>query len=335
MSAAIRARRTWLAVAAVAALAFAALMGLNPLEPPTDDGATKTGGAATFGEGGLATFDNGALAFDYPASWRVFHYDVVSSFTSVLAYLGTVEVADPCRRTANTVSCGSAFHLEPGTLVVTITAASFPGRTALSGAGPDAVRVEVGGLPGLRLAGQAFPGVDADASVEWRFARPGLMDNWYEIRADLRGPGEAGLLLAVERMVDSVRFDPPVTPLDASPAGRAAALDELGAFLDAQAADDATWDCFPRLPGARDAVISREPYGPELAVPLAVRCSTAIRSNEFQVWEVTLRIDWGLTPGDRIGHWQATLFGGRGQGWNVYTQSDAFPGSASGDRSGG
>jgi hypothetical protein len=132
-----------------------------------------------------------------------------------------------------------------------------------------------------------------------------------------------------------VRFDPPVTPLDASAAGRANALDELGAFLDEQAADDTTWDCFPRLAGARDAVISREPYGAELEVPLAVRCSTAIRSTEFQVWEVTLRIDWGLAPGDRIGHWQATLFGGRGQGWNAYTESDAFPGSASGDVPGG
>lgn len=123
--------------------------------------------------------------------------------------------------------------------------------------------------------------------------------------------------------------------LDEGAAGRASALDELEAFLDGQAADDATWDCFPRLVGARDAVISREPYGPELAARLPVRCSTAIRPTEFQVWEVTLRIDWGLAPGDRIGHWQATLYGGRGQGWNVSTESDRFPGSTSGDAPGG
>lgn len=318
----LRARLAWLVPIAIAVLVVAALLGFNPFEPPpADDGAHQ----------GLATRHEADLVFEAPAAWTVYHYEVMSSFTSVLAYLGTVEVQDPCTRTATTVSCASGYHLEPGTLVVTITAAGFPLRNALTGAGPEAIRVEVGGLPGLRVAAPAFPGVDADSSVVWRFARPGSMDNWYEIRAEIRGPGEDSLLRAVERMVDSVRFDPPVVPLDVTAAGRAKALAAVGRFLDAQAAEDPAWACFPRTEGARPAEITREPNGPALSAPLTVSCSTALSPTEFEMWDVTLRIDWGPEAGHAAGRWLAHLYGtGGAEGWSEWAESDPFPGAIGG-----
>jgi hypothetical protein len=55
---------------------------------------------------------------------------MTSSFFSSIAWLGTVEMHDPCVRTANEVSCGTGYTLEPGTLVVEIQAASFPTSTS-------------------------------------------------------------------------------------------------------------------------------------------------------------------------------------------------------------
>jgi len=315
----VRPRRTWVVAVAIAALVLAALLGFNPLEPgPADDEARA----------GTVTFHEGGLVFEAPAAWKVYRYENVSSFTSVVAYLATVEVPDPCIRGPNSISCGVGFRLEPGTLAVTITASSFPGGTALDNPQADAVRIEVGGLPGLREAAPPFPGAGADASVEWRFARPGSINNWFLIRADVRGPGEEGLLAAVERMVQSVRFDPPLVPLDRSAVGRATALAAVSRFLDEQAEEDPTWACFPRTEGTRIGEITREPNGPALAAPLAVKCSTAIRPTEFEMWEVTLRIDWGRAGGQAPGRWKALLYGtGDDLGWSLQAESDPFPGA--------
>jgi hypothetical protein len=315
---------------AVAALVIAALAGFNPLESPADgDRPTPDGNAAG---GPTATLHEGNIVLDYPASWDVFHYEVVSSFTSIVAYLGSVEVRDPCVRTPNSVSCGAAYDLDPGTVVVTITAASFPGRTALDNPAPGARHMEVGGLPGLREQALPFPGVGADQSIEWRFARPDSIHNWYVVRADVRGPGTDAMLGQVQAMIDTLRWDPPLEPLDVGPLGRASAIASVGRYLDRVADDDATWSCFPRGPGARVAEIRREPSGPALSQPLTVRCSLAIEPSEFERWKVTLRIEWGLAGGQPSGHWQSVLYGrAEADDWSGTTESDHFPGSGGGD----
>ena len=96
---------------------------------------------------GLARFAEQGLVFEYPAAWRVFHYQKLSSFSSVIAYLATVGVADPCARTASSVSCGLSYHLDPGTIVVTVSNAAFPTFNILD-VPPGAFPVDVGGLPG-------------------------------------------------------------------------------------------------------------------------------------------------------------------------------------------
>src|SRR5262249_22253437 len=53
---------------------------------------------------GLAQFHEGGLAFDYPASWREFHYEMDSSFSHLIAYLGTVDVPAPCLTTIDSNS---------------------------------------------------------------------------------------------------------------------------------------------------------------------------------------------------------------------------------------
>jgi hypothetical protein len=85
----------------------------------------------------------------YPATWREFHYEVVSSFSSVIAYLGTVEVQDPCTRTATSISCGSGFKLPPGGIVVVVENHGFPGYDILEhpmDEGRGAL-VQVAGMP--------------------------------------------------------------------------------------------------------------------------------------------------------------------------------------------
>ena len=117
--------------------------------------------------------------------------------------------------------------------------------------------------------------------IAWRFGRPDAIDNWYEIRADIRGPDVEAQHGRLARLIDSVRFDPPVVPLDVSAAGRAAALDLLDAYLDGQAADDPAWACFPRTEGAQVSEIRSEPFGPQpaLRLPSAARpCSGRVSS---------------------------------------------------------
>jgi hypothetical protein len=207
-------RRAWLAAAAAALLLLAALAGFNPLEEqptPTDEDQEPQffGGS---GQPAVLTLRDGDLGLDYPSTWRVFRYDVPSSFSRLVAYLGTIDVPDPCERTTAMLSCDRSFRLQPGSVVVTITAWGFPGRTAIDQPAPGAVRVEVGGLPGLRESQLPFPETGADEAIAWRFARPDSIDNWYEIRADIRGPGVEALLAEVQALVDSVRYGPATTP---------------------------------------------------------------------------------------------------------------------------
>src|SRR4051794_11521162 len=71
---------------------------------------------------GFATFDADGMTFAYPAAWRAYRHDVVSSFSWSIIDLATVDVPNPCTTTtigvATETRCGDRFRLLPNSLVV-------------------------------------------------------------------------------------------------------------------------------------------------------------------------------------------------------------------------
>lgn len=202
------------------------------------------------GSGGLATFRDGGLTFSYPAAWRIFHHTVVSSFSSSIADLATVDVPDPCitstDATGTSTSCGDRFHLEPGTLVVHITSNGFPGFNVLEKPA-GAMALVVDGMPGYLESGPPpEDSTGADESLSWTLARPTFVDNYFRIQALLRGPDLSVLTGQLDAMISSLRYDPPVVPLPTSPADRDAALARA---IDALGVSSPAWRCFPAHPG--------------------------------------------------------------------------------------
>jgi hypothetical protein len=235
---------------------------------------------------GLATFHEDGLVFDYPAAWRPFRYEMVSSFSNLIVYLATVDVPDPCTRTANSIACGQGFQLIPNSIVVTISGGGFPGFSILDGQPPGARAFVVDGLPAY--VEQLEPqdrAQGADLSMHWTIARPGSVDNYYTIQADIRGPDVASRLQQVEALVKGLRYDPPVVPLETTDAAAERAATQALATM---TATDPAWACFPGKPGARQMRVTSFPQGPVLAEPQVATCSTRIDPTRLQLWRLTL-----------------------------------------------
>lgn len=162
--------------------------------------------------GALAHFDEGGLAFDYPATWREFHYEVDSSFSHVIAYLATVDVPLPCqtilRSDSTEIDCADRYTLTPDTLVVAITTNGRPGFSIANH--PDGVLpLTVGGLPAYLAVTKPSEGI---LSLVWTLSRPdGPSDNYYQIAATVRGPNSDTLRAQLEALIASLQYDPPVT----------------------------------------------------------------------------------------------------------------------------
>ena len=235
---------------------------------------------------GLAHFQQDGLVFDYPAAWRPFRYQVVSSFSNLIVYLATVDVPDPCTRTANSIACGQSFRLAPNSIVVTISGVGFPGFNVLDGRPAGANALVVDGLPAFV---EQLPPEDraagADSSKRWTIARPGSVDNVFTIQADIRGPDVAGRLQQVEALVASLRHDPPVVPLDVS---EGAAEQAATKALAVMAKTDPSYACFPSKPGIRQMQVTALVSGPVLDQPQVATCSTRIEATRLQLWRLTL-----------------------------------------------
>jgi len=231
---------------------------------------------------GSAVFNAGGLVLEYPASWMRFQYDMTTPASTVISYLATVPVGDPCTRTENSVSCGNPpYALAPGTLVVEILAVG--GLSALDltlmpltiGGMPASFRVEPSGRDGRRLV--------------WEVARSSRSS--FRITADLRGPGLDTIQAQVAAVVEGLEFNPPVVLLPTDPDELAAeAADALVVALNALRIYSPEVACFTPVPGAaRSAVvvISGRP-GPQAAV--SVVCSSHVEASRLQMWEVVLTI---------------------------------------------
>jgi hypothetical protein len=272
---------------------------------------TSATGAVAPSSGVPGRFSEGGLVFDYPHQWREFHYENPSSFSSVIAYLATVDVADPCVRTPDSVSCGPGYELEPGTLVVTVENASFPGFDILdlpTGARP----LVAGGLPGYVQDTDPFAQTGATAARTWSLAMPGSIDNYYRITVQVREPGIAEAFAAVDALVANLAYDPPVTPL---PTGAGAAEAAARTALAALVAGDHAWACFPSS-GSRRFQVTALPMGPQLAAPQVAMCSTSIEATPLQQWR--MRLVERLPNKDANGAWGSDI--------TVYVGPDGLPG---------
>jgi hypothetical protein len=258
-----------------------ALLGLGACAAPSTASPTATG---------LATFDEGGLAFRYPAAWQEFHYTVQSSFSNVIAYLATVNVPEPCATTvasdSTSVDCADRFTLTNDTLVVDVMSNDSPGFDVTQ-LPSDATALTIGGLPGyVETTGPdaAVPGVDR--TVAWTIARPGTVDNYYTIYAQMRGPDLTRLQAQMDTLVASLRYDPPATPL---PSGADAATAAVTQALASQLQNDPSWACFPTS-GTRQMLVSSLPDGTDLAAPQVATCTTTIAATPLQLWRVDLTL---------------------------------------------
>jgi hypothetical protein len=140
-------RRPW---RSLSVLVPAALLVLVLIALAVSTGGLRPQPSQPSSSGALAHFDAEGLAFDYPATWREFHYQVDSSFSHVIAYLATVDVPVPCQTILHSASteidCADRYSLAPDSLVVSITANGWPGFS-ISNLPAGALPLTVGGRP--------------------------------------------------------------------------------------------------------------------------------------------------------------------------------------------
>lgn len=156
----------------------------------------------------LRHFDGEVLSFDYLGAWRDATFVMVSSFSTVLVYLSTAPLSDPCDRTPDSIACV---------------------RSAVSALGPDGILVEwsrrawIGwtfdpakGRP-MKVAGRPATLEQFDPSQACRAIGGGRElvvtiddpipdQNWTEMRACLRGPSLDGLQAQIEAMLATVTW---------------------------------------------------------------------------------------------------------------------------------
>jgi hypothetical protein len=272
---------TWLApwLVAIGLVASCSLLPHTRLATP--------GPPASPAAGDLRTFDESGITFAYPAAWREFHSSVTSSFSNVIAYLATVDIPEPCKTTVDpsftTVACADRFVLTPGSVVVTVSSGGSPmfDMTTSPPAGSTALIVD--GLPAYL---QTIPSTSADLALRWTIARPGSVDNFYEIDAQMRGPGLAEMRAQLTALVSSLRYDPPATPL---PSGAAAMAAAEAKALAALVKDSPVFGCFS-LSGPKTMLIDSMPYGPPLAHPQVATCTLTIEASPLQMWRMALSI---------------------------------------------
>lgn len=270
---------------------------------------------------GMRTFNESGLLFEYPASWREFRGQSVSSFSTLIAYLGTVPVDASCSSKPSNggieTQCHEDYQLMPNSLAVAIRANGFPNFTVLD-VPAGATSMVIGGLPGYQEVGPSFPGdtSGAETVVTTTIARPGSIDNYYTITASLRGPDFDRLQAAVDALIGSLRFDPPVVPL---PAGKDAAAIAGTRALTILRRDTPSWGCFVAV-GSSRMVVDSVPMGPSLTRPQLATCTSTMEATPLQLWRMTMTM--------RLSEADPSV--GSGKRYELWVDADGYPGPASG-----
>ena len=162
---------------------------------------------------GYATFDAEGMTFAYPAAWRAFRHDVVSSFSWSIIDLGTVDVPNPCTKqigAATEMRCGDRFRLLPNSLVVHVEGRAFAGWDIDASRPPAARGLLIGGRRAYVEETLPFdPAVGADLVITWTIDRPGAHGNVFTFRALLRGPDLQPIRDQLQELIGSIRFHAP------------------------------------------------------------------------------------------------------------------------------
>ena len=313
-------RAIGIGVAVALAAAGCASTPSTPVVPDTTSGEVSQdpGGVSA---SGMRTFNESGLIFEYPASWREFRGQSVSSFSTLIAYLGTVPVDASCSsKPVNggvETQCLEDYQLVPNSLAVAIRANGFPNFSVLK-VPAGAASIVIGGLPGYQEVGPTFPGdtSGAETVVTTTIAHPGLIDNYYTITASLRGPDVAPMRADLDALIASLRFDPPAVPL---PAGDDAAAVAGTRALTILRRDTPQWGCFVAI-GVSRMVVDAIPMGPGLSHPQLATCTSTMEATPLELWKMTMTMRFSESvPGI-----------GSGQKYEVWVDADGNPGLTSG-----
>jgi hypothetical protein len=157
----------------------------------------------------LHHFDGEVLSFDYPGTWREATFDMVSSFSSLLVYLSTAPMADPCDRTPGMVACvrSAVSGLEPDGVLVEWSRRAWPGWTFDPAKGRSTV---VGGRRATLEqldASEVCAAIGGVSELVVTIDDPVPDQNWTEMRACLRGPSLDGLTAQIEAMLATVTWN--------------------------------------------------------------------------------------------------------------------------------
>jgi hypothetical protein len=294
------------AVIAVSLMAVVAVsVGLVPPNPATATaGPSGQPGIASRGSGSLppsagelSHFDRDGLAFDYPASWRLTASGQNMHYITILDFLGTGSGLATCAAVTpgpsdlfiSGTDCGADMNVGPGEVEVQLSRGDGPPHGPIDPSASFAIgdagsHVVVGGLPAI-FSEDGSTASDS-ATLRWTLSVPDKAMSLYNIEARMRAPGLDLARAQVQALIASIRYDPPLVPLDPSDAGRV-----LAAGLEAAARDDPGLACFPRVPGASATVMVVAGQVP-LSRPLPVTCTTAIEPVAMWLWRLTLTESW-------------------------------------------
>jgi hypothetical protein len=269
---------------------------------PTSDGSGPA-------EVGTVSWQQQDLTFDHPADWTWVAVDanVRSKGFTVLGLLATVpiDVDRMCKGNAKRQKCNlRKYDLQPGTLVATITTGQSHASDVWQEEAPaDATAMSAGGMPALL---HEESDADGDLRLRWSIARPDAAGGWYEIAAELRGPGETAMRQQLDALVQSVAFDPPVELLPDDNRSLSDMAFEAMKELKADRQDGTAYSCFLDRPGVRPGVLDRIPGARPLVNKLPVSCSFRAEAPRWNVWRLSLRYSWAALGDRKAGSWLVT-----------------------------
>ncbi len=180
-------------------------------------GCTSTGSPNSTGAGStpgkshtppLATFRSPPLSFRYPSGWTPAHFDVMSSFSSSIVYLGNQPMKNPCVRRNSSISCGrwAVDALEPGGVILEWTSNGFPAWSFARQ--PGRLLMVDGRDAKISTRRDVCDGIGADRSISVIVSRRAA-DNWYELDGCFRDPGAALAVADVLTTLRSVQISDP------------------------------------------------------------------------------------------------------------------------------
>jgi hypothetical protein len=272
-------------------------------------GSPASDGSGDAAEVGMVAWQHEDLTFEHPANWTWLPFEsaVHTKKSTVLGYLATVpiDLDEICTGNAKHPQCDlDNYDLRPGTLAVTITT----GRALSSDVWQDetpagASVLTAGGMPALS---REETDADADVLLSWSIARPDAGGGWYQIAAELRGPGEAAMRQQLDALVKSVAFEPPVETLPTDKRSLTDMAFEAMKQLKADPDDGPAYGCFLDRPGVRPGVVDRLPGVRPLANKLPVGCSFRAEATRWNAWRLSLRYSWAAIGDRHAGSWLVT-----------------------------